>query len=73
MEAVEEDIVAAHIFLANHHMVAAHNCRKEPVVEIAAAYNMEPEQMHHQLGTMLHMQSDGYVARAYQRRKSMCC
>jgi hypothetical protein len=73
MDAVEEEFVAGHIGLAEHHMFDAQTGRKESVVEGIAAHNMEPGQVHLQLGKVLHMQSDGYVARAYQQRKSICC
>ena len=69
MEAVQEEFVAGRIGLAKQHMVDAHTGRKESAVEDFAAYNMEPEKVHHilgmeQLSTVLHSQSDGQAARA---------
>jgi hypothetical protein len=42
MEAVDEEVVVAHIALAEHHMVAAHNGCMEDVAQGIAAHNMEP-------------------------------
>ena len=77
MEAVEEDIVAGRNVLAEHHMVAAHNGRKESVEESTAADHTERGQVHHKLGmeqlsTVLHSQPDGQAARASRQRRRIC-
>jgi hypothetical protein len=76
-EAVEEDIVAAHIFLAEHHIFDAPTGRKESVVGNIAADHTERGQVHlalgmEQLSTVLHSQQDGQVARASHQGRKIC-